>query len=155
MITLRIEVDTAGMDRITQRFGSLASALHAPMEASLISLQSEVADRYPGPYTGGAHFVSARQRKYVMWAIKHGVIQVPYVRTGKLGQSWTWHITNTGSGLRGEIGTNLSYARWVQSSQHQARIHRGRWITDAQAEAAKRAEIVARFRNAIQRAAAG
>lgn len=152
MITLRIEVDAAGMDRINQRFGSLANALHAPMQESLESLRSYMADNYPPPYHGGAHFVSDRQRRYVMWAIRNGVIQVPYVRTGKLGQSWTYEIHSTGNGIRGAVGPGISYARWVQSSQHQARIHQGRWITDVQAENAKRAEIVQRFRNAIQRA---
>ena len=85
---------------------------------------------------------------------RSGVIQVPYVRTGKLGQSWTWRITTTGSGLRGQVGTNLKYAPWVQSSESQARIHQGNWLTDMGALNAKRDEIGRRFRTAIRAALA-
>ena len=79
---------------------------------------------------------------------------VPYQRTGKLEQSWTWKVTATGSGLRGEVGTNMSYAHWVQRQGSQARIHKGNWLTDYGAVQQKRDEIGRRFRSAIKAALA-
>ena len=95
-----------------------------------------------------------KQRRYFFWALKEGLIQVPYVRTGKLGQSWTWKVTTTASGLRGDVGTNMNYARWVQRQGSQARIHRGNWLTDYGAVQQKRDEIGRRFRSAIRAALA-
>jgi hypothetical protein len=74
------------------------------------------------------------------------------VRTVKLGQSWTWKITETGSGLRGVVGTNMVYARWVQNEGSQAMIHRDNWLTDARAVHQRRDEIGRRFRAAIRKA---
>jgi hypothetical protein len=80
---------------------------------------------------------------------------VPYVRTGKLGQSWTYRIETTGSGLRGIVGTNMPYAKWVQNEDSQAAIHRGNWLTDARVVSQRRDEIGRRFAAAIKRAMAG
>lgn len=155
MITVSLHLDQRQLDTINARFGNLSGVLRQPMAASLETLRSYMADTYPPPFAGKAHFVSERQRRYVMAAIRRGTIQVPYVRTGKLGQSWEYQITVTGNGLRGEVGPGVNYARWVQSSESQARIHRGRWRTDLDAVNANRGAIVRHFRAAIQRALAG
>jgi hypothetical protein len=154
MITVTIQLDQRQLDRINARFGGLSGVLRQPMAASLETLRSYMADNYPPPYTGGAHFVSERQRRYVMAAIRRGTIKVPYQRTGKLGQSWVYEITPSGNGLRGTVGPGIDYARWVQSSESQAMIHRGRWRTDLDAVNANRGRIVAHFRAAIRRALA-
>lgn len=54
-------------------------------------------------------------------------------RSERLGQRWTHQVVMGGDFVRGEIGNNASYAPWVQSSEFQARIHRGRWTTDEDA----------------------
>ena len=154
MITVSLQLDQRQLDSITARFGNLSGVLRQPMEASLETLRSYMADTYPPTFTGKAHFVSERQRRYVMAAIRRGTIQVPYVRTGKLGQSWEYQITVMGNGLRGEVGPGVNYARWVQSSQSQAAIHRGRWRADLDAVNANRGAIVRHFRAAIRRALA-
>ena len=154
MITVTLQLDQRQLDSITARFGNLSGVLRQPMEASLETLRSYMADTYPPPFTGKAHFVSERQRRYVMAAIRRGTIKVPYVRTGKLGQSWDYRITVSGNGLRGEVGPGISYGIWVQSSERQAVIHRGRWRTDLDAVNANRGAIVRHFVAAIRRALA-
>jgi len=155
VITVSLQLDQRQLDSINARFGHLSGVLRSPMEASLELLRSYMADTYPPPFAGKAHFVSERQRRYVMWAIRNGVIKVPYVRTGKLGQSWDYQITVTGNGLRGTVGPGISYGIWVQSSERQAVIHRGRWRTDLDAVNANRGAIVRHFVAAIRRALAG
>jgi hypothetical protein len=156
MITYRIEINDGAVTKLFNRLdhSAVMRTLRPPMEASLIVLHSDLTD-YPPPSHGKVTFKSARQRKYFFWALKNGVIQVPYVRTGKLGQSWTYKIETTGAGLRGVIGTNMGYARWVQNEDSQAAIHRGNWLTDARVVSQRRDEIGRRFAAAIKRAMAG
>ena len=155
MITYGIILDQSKLNQAFTRLGTaqMQTILRRPMEASLLSLESELTD-YPGKSTGKMAFKTAKQRRYFFWALANGVITVPYVRTGKLGQSWTWRIENTASGLRGTVGTNMSYAQWVQAQGTQARIHRGNWLTDYGAVERKRDEIGRRFRDAIRAALA-
>jgi hypothetical protein len=77
---------------------------------------------------------------------------VGYVRTGKLGQSWTTSIQQQGTNLVGKVGTNLKYAPYVQSAERQAWMHQGRWRTDAQAVQKFTARILQRFRQAVEKA---
>jgi len=155
MITYGVIVNQSALNKAFDRLGTaqMQQVLRRPMEASLLSLHSELTD-YPPPSTGKVTFKTAKQRRYFFWAVQHGVITVPYRRTGKLGQSWTWRITFTPNGLRGTVGTNYKAAPWVQNVHSQARIHRGNWLTDYGAVERKRAEIGRRFRDAIRRALA-
>jgi len=155
MITYRIEINDGAVSKLFQRFdhSHVMQVLRPPMEASLLSLHDDLTD-YPPPSRGKVRFKSAKQRRYFFWALKQGVITVPYVRTGKLGQSWNTHIDETGSGMYGKIGTNMGYAKWVQNAESQARIHQGNWLTDEGAFGKRRDEIVLRFRKAIRAALA-
>ncbi len=77
-----------------------------------------------------------------------------YVRTGTLGRRWTaatsQSVTVAGNTIRGAVGNKTTYAPLVQSSRFQARVHRGRWRTDAMAINANREKIVADFLAAIK-----
>ncbi len=155
MITYRIEINDGAVAKLFNRFehSQVMQVLRPPMEASLLSLHDDLTD-YPSKSTGKVRFKTARQRRYFFWAVKNGVIQVPYARTGKLGQSWNTQVTEAGIGMYGKIGTNMGYAKWVQSAESQARIHQGNWLTDEQAFGKRRDEIVQRFRRAIKSALA-
>lgn len=155
MIAYRVEINDGAVTKLFNRLdhSAVMRILRPPMEASLLDLHNDLTD-YPPPSSGKMRFKSAKQRRYFFWAVSNGVIQVPYVRTGKLGQSWTWKITTTPNGLRGEDGTNLKYVKWVQVQATQARIHRGNWLTDYGALNKNRDQIGRRFRNAIKAALA-
>lgn len=66
-------------------------------------------------------FKSEKQRRYVMWAIKKGIIKVPCVRTGVLQRSMGMTIENNGLTVR--TGTNLPRAEWTHGEK-QAMYHR-------------------------------
>ena len=154
-IDIAIKVD--GLGELFRKLDHLTAVevLKPPMEASLLELVSFMED-YPGPPQRPYPKMlrTPKQRRYFFWALAQGIIKVPYVRTGKLGQSWTWEVTTNWAGVRGKVGTNLKYAPYVQSKALQARIHQGNWNTDAQAVEEKRAEIIQRFRDAISEALA-
>ena len=63
-------------------------------------------------------FVSAKQRAFVMAAIKDGRIQVPYRRTGKIGMSEQIQTTN---GI--DVVVPAEYSDLVRTKGRQARYH--------------------------------
>ena len=153
----RIEINDGAVTKLFNRLdhSAVMRTLRPPMEASLLSLHDDLTD-YPGPPQRPYPKMlrTAKQRRWFFWALKEGKISIPYARSGKLGQSWNTHIDETGSGMYGKIGTNMSYAKWVQNAESQARIHQGNWLTDEQAFGKRRDEIVLRFRHAIRAALA-
>jgi len=80
-----------------------------------------------------------KQRRYFFWALREGIIQVPYRRTGTLGRRFTTEVKTAGAAVEGRIGTNTDYAPWVVGpdrsaaitiggvQKYQARGHVGVW----------------------------
>ncbi len=67
-------------------------------------------------------FVSAKQRAFVMAAIRSGDIQVPYRRTGKIGIS-EQHTTTSGI----DVVVPVEYSDLVRTRGKQARYHDPLW----------------------------
>jgi hypothetical protein len=82
--------------------------------------------QYPTPARKKYPFVSAKQRMFVMAAIKRGQITVPFRRSGDLGRSWITEPTATGA----ELKNTRSYADLVHDAQQQAQYHKNTWPTD-------------------------
>jgi hypothetical protein len=80
--------------------------------------------KYPAPSGKKMQFKSARQRAFVMAAIKTGDIQVPYQRTGNLSASY--QKVPTGNGLL--LTSSLPYAEYVRGPG-QAPYFKGTWPT--------------------------
>lgn len=77
-----------------------------------------------------------------------------YERTGVLGKEWTVRADETSrERVSRKLGTKTDYAPWVQSKLLQARVHRGRWLTEVDAVEQNRNDIAAIFRAAIERVA--
>lgn len=155
---LEIAAEVKGLDQVFKRLDRLAAhdVLRTPMEASMISLFNFMAEETPGPphRPYPKMLRTARQRRYFFWALAQGIIKVPYVRSGKMQQSWTWDVSTSADGVHGKVGTNYKSAPYVQSKQLQARIHQGNWQTDEDAIREKKDEIVQRFRTAVREALA-
>ena len=100
--------------------------------------------RYPGGKPGPMQWKSEKQRRWFFWALRTGQIQVPYGRTGDLGRQWTKRVRRVAGGIRGVIGSDTPYAKWVINEPSQAQIHRGRWYT-VQKVAEQQADAVKRF----------
>ena len=105
--------------------------------------------RYPPPSRGPMKWKSEKQRRWFFAALRRGEIEVPYRRgqspgSERLGASWTKRVTATGTEFRATIGTNVSYARYVQDSGFQAAIHKGNWQT-VQDVVRRQAQPIKRF----------
>ena len=73
-----------------------------------------------------------------------------YMRTGKLGRSWTRKITKNPTGaIIGSQG--VGYARYVQDHDYQAAIHRGRWQTTEMIARKRLHDIKASIERALAR----
>lgn len=85
-------------------------------------------------------FVSAKQRAFVMAAIRRGDIQVPYVRTGQIGITTQMPTTN---GM--DVVVPAPYSDLVRTKGMQARYHDPLWPTTDQIAAeleADEAELI-------------
>lgn len=74
-----------------------------------------------------------------------------YVRTGRLGRSWTTRPIREPGAIGRSIGNNTRYAPQVQSSELQATVHRGWWQTDEEVLADNRRTIVQVVTDALVR----
>lgn len=70
-------------------------------------------------------FVSAKQRAFVMAAIRSGAITVPYRRTGAIGIS-EQHPTSSGM----DVVVPVEYSDLVRTRGKQAAYHQGLWPDD-------------------------
>jgi hypothetical protein len=153
----KITIDQAALARIQKKLGTIAEfnrRARVPMEQSLALLQDELQD-YPKKDPNAfskmatdkqrrAYFakMSDAQKKSGNWG---------YRRTKTLGRSWTVKITRSAGkqiagafGLRGEVGTNNPYAKWVQQFSSQQPFHRASgWVHEVQ--------VIRRKKNDIQR----
>ncbi|MGQ9491727.1 MAG: hypothetical protein ACUVS6_13725 [Anaerolineae bacterium] len=148
-------IEVKGIEQLTAKLGRLAAfnLLRPAMHDSLNTLWGDLA-QYPRPPERGAFtgFKSDKQRRWFFAALRQGLIQVPYVRTGTLGRSWTQRIDLTADGMVGRVGTNIAYAPFVQDRERQAEIHRGRWQTVQDVLHKRTVWIVRRFQRQINAA---
>lgn len=92
-------------------------------------------DKPRPPAPGSMRFVSDKQRRFVMAAIRRGDIRVPYVRAstktiGSANLQASYRINKTGADV--QLVSDAPYANYVIGDQ-QAEIHKGRWKTSREA----------------------
>lgn len=116
-------IDASDLNKIIAALGSSLVqdiAQHVADEAVVLELAKEPF-RTPGKKM---IFVSAKQRAFVIAAIRTGDIQVPYVRTGEIGKTEK-HATTNGV----DVVVPAPYSDLVRTKGKQARYHEGTWPT--------------------------
>lgn len=161
-----LEIDVTGIASTVKSLNRIAASdvLYKTMSASVIEIETYM-KKYPpkpSPVQGTAmspvRFTTRGGKSADFMAKSRGwtggrrSYYEGYRRTGKLGQAWTTSVKQTANETIGKVGNAIKYAKWVQADATQAWMHRGRWRTDAQAIRQFEAKIVARFRDAIERA---
>lgn len=129
---MNIRIIVTGSDEVIARLNRINDIRWAgpPAEASLRLLEQKLS-QYP-PQRAGSK----------------------YKRTEILSKGWTvGGGDNTPQRVTRRLGTKVEYAPWVQSKLLQARVHRGRWLTEVDAVEQNRDDIAAIFRAAIERVA--
>lgn len=92
----------------------------------------------------GKTFKTAKQRRWFFFALRGGLISVPYrrafdPRSERFGESWT--ITSENDGLRWIIGNDSTYAEKLKGNQ-QSLYHKAVGWTTLQADIDKQAPYV-------------
>lgn len=140
--------DVEGLDELklfVDRFVSTyyMDAAKAGMTKALLLLHGKIPQYPPPPSAADAERATSqwtdKQRRYFFWALRAGVINVPYRRTGTLGRQVTTDVRTEGADVYGVIGIATPYAPWVVGPDRseaitlggvemfQAPIHQGRW----------------------------
>lgn len=125
----KLEIDLVGTQEALRMLRRLRTMepFRPPMVRSLARVQGRVAT-YPPP-------------------LPHST----YRRIGRLGQGWSSaEVEVDPSEIRGTFGNSVEYGPYVQDEEYQAQVHRGRWVTDAQAIAQEERAIVGDFEQAIR-----
>jgi hypothetical protein len=129
---MSIEFDVTGAAETRARFRRLAE--RAPKIADSVVgrfaqyMRAQLKARgYPGQNRRPMRWVSERQRKYVMAAIRRGEIVVPYIRTGRLPSSY--YAKKQASG-QWSVGNSHPASRFIVGDgegKGQYWMHQNRW----------------------------
>ena len=146
-------VELRGFKMVEKRFESFtAGAVQVGVKTiyDLVWKWRNILATYPPPYAGEPpmEWVSEKQRRFVLWAIRTGKIKVPYHRTGAYG--WNWRVKRDRSvaaseGVVYQLYNTVKYSKFVgggiTEAEPQAPIHRTRWVALLNALDALRQEI--------------
>ena len=113
------------LEKIHNTYKELAEPV---LVAIATETQQELANLNPPPPARGSNrFVSEKQRRYVMAAIREGKIEVPYRRGSSPGSqrmSRSYRLVRAPNTVF--LSNSASYANYVVGEE-QSPIHRGRW----------------------------
>ncbi len=140
-----VTIDIKGVDALIAKLGKVQATniLRPPMQRAVLRIQRDMQE-YP-PQRPGSRYVRGRGMANAAGIVEHKTSQ-------QLGKRWTTKVFQEGAYLTGKVGNNVTYAPFVQSRQFQARIHRGRWQTDAQVVNRLARTIVGDFETTISQA---
>jgi len=148
-MTIRLE----GLDKVLEKLGSIekvGQALRPEMEMSgkLLVAYLKI---YPPKTNTSQPFKTLKQRRFFFYALKAGIIEVPYRRRNQLSKDWTYVIENNGTLLR--VGNNMQYGPLVQGdSSQQALFHRrNNWRTITSARDEKFDDVKRTLESGIRR----
>ena len=126
-----------GLERVSKKLNNLVNFTMwatPPMQQTVALIHDDIA-KMPGKAPGAFSRYATAAQKRAYWAkvrsgeISHG--PGGYRRSGTLARKWTTEVSNTPGGVRGEIGNNAIYARYVQGAARQQAFHKASgWATD-------------------------
>lgn len=149
-----ISIDASALEDFGQQIGATPEIIRV-VSARLVTTVGndtvEFARQQPGPATGLKQpFKTEKQRRFFFAAVRSGAIQVPYQRTGNLSRAWLVRLQDNGDTFVSEVFNRTPYRPYVQGfAGEQARIHRGRWSSQEQIQAAAEAATERRTAEAM------
>lgn len=119
------------------------------VEAAKPYVTAQGATRTPGQQYP-SKFKSPTHQRGFFGRVRGGTINVPYVRTGTLGKSFTSTVVAVSDGVLIKVGSNIVYAPLVKGRGRQAQYFAGTWTTledDLEAERDEFLRVVERALN--------
>jgi len=144
-------VRVEGLDKLLKKLGKMGPGVYKPAIAEGATHIKSVIATYPPARHESQPFKTLRQIRYFFYALKNGLIEVPYRRglspsSEALGRKWTVEFRDDGK--TAVVGNNTSYGPLVQKDGVQSNYHRiTGWKTDkqvAESEAKPLRDIMAR-----------
>lgn len=132
-----VTTDFVALDELIARLENADAVVMPELEAGIeqaATLVREAEATYPqrGEYhmfgDNPAPFFSLKQKKYFFWALRAGIIQIPYVRTGEYGEAWRTAVERVSRGIQATISNASPIAKLLQGGPgEQARMFEGTW----------------------------
>ena len=121
-----VAITPKGFDKLLAKMPRFRPALRGAVRAGALHVKGKIA-RYPAARHGPQPFKTARQRRFFFYAVRAGLIEVPYrrgqsARSETLGRKWT--IKSEDDGLTAVVGNNASYGPVVQDRDEQSFYHK-------------------------------
>lgn len=146
--------DIEGLQELLKRMRRLKAL--KPVTAALKLTGAHVMgslQKYPRRnYVMRQRFKTDKQRRFFFYALRKGLIEVPYRRgqsPGSKNLKQQWRLTKENP-LRVVVENQTLYGHWVQSAKHQTLFHRASgWPTDAEAARNARPVLQREIKRAI------
>jgi hypothetical protein len=129
---MQTNVKIVGLDKLLRKLDKMGSKVYRPALAEAGAHLKSVLASYPPQVTGRKQPPKTRrQRLFLIWAIREGLITIPYRRTGGLGRRWTVDLRD--GGKTAVVGNNAPHVRYMHADGEQSLFHAaGGWKTDKQ-----------------------
>ena len=130
-------------------------AIEPALKASAMYVKGKISKYPAGNQHRPQEFVSDKQRRFFFWALKNGIIEVPYRRgqspgSEDHGQSWT--IQGMKGGLQQIIGSDTSYGPLLQDELLQTAYHRATgWKTTYTVMVEEEEEVLQFIKRAVDK----
>ena len=123
-VTIKGDVE---LRRKLDKLANMQQSIAPSMEAAALYVKGEVSEYPQGNQHRPQPFQTDKSRRFFFWALRNGVIEVPYRRgqspgSEDHGQSWT--IKGMNGGLKQVIGSDTSYGELLQSAAKQTAYHK-------------------------------
>lgn len=124
-----VRYDLKGYNRVRNSLRKLASEYREEIDSTIKDWAAEQRAAlkrhgYPPQRNAPQPFKTERQRRWFFWALRSGIISVPYPRTGRLANSWLSRQVGWGHYV---VENSAVYAALVVGRDKQARYHEGHW----------------------------
>lgn len=120
-----IGVDVAGLKPLIDKLAKMPKAVHEEVTRAAADETVKAMRVYPAEKSVsrtqayGTPFFTDKQRRYFFWALRQGIITVPYRRTNTLRDNWVV----VGQGLDEIVVNQTPYAGLVMGDNEQNRMH--------------------------------
>lgn len=146
MARVQVTLDDGGLGAYLAGLQTMQGVQDGLVAAGRIVLAAEQV--YPSASSRPQPFKTDKSRRWFFWALRNGLIQVPYVRTQALASSWVLHTDST---TQVTVGTEYDKAPLMKSARQTAYHRVTGWETAAASAIRVEGQAVAAFDATIGR----
>lgn len=128
---MKLEYEYLGYNRVENALRTLATQNRGVTDKTIGKWTKETRAYlkgygYPAQSGRVQPFKTDRQRRWFFWALRNGLIAVPYRRTGRLANSWRAERRGPSDWL---LGNSAEYSGLVIGEGRQSKYHEDNWWT--------------------------